>query len=404
MSPTIASPSSILPSVTIEELVAAGAAKVIDLRSPLEHAHDHLPGSSNIPLFDDDERALIGTLYKQASPAEAFREGRRIASSRVSSLVQTISTSTGWQLRSSELEARVEALTAGGLQGMSQRLIAVRARCLPSDAVVFHCWRGGLRSRSMVALVRGLGMEHAFLLEGGYKAYRRHVSDSITLWCAPPTYVLRGLTGVGKTLVLREIERLHPRWTLDLEALAGHRSSLLGMVGLQPCSQKMFESRFVARARRGFPGVLVVEGESRKVGEILLPPSVWSAPCNGLDIELRAGLERRIAVLRQDYLAHDANRSELREQLPRVEARMHRRSSSIPLVTLLESGREDELIRVLLEEYYDPQYRHSSRDKHALISIDATDPRHAAAEVAEFISEHRAALEREGPACGTQRG
>jgi tRNA 2-selenouridine synthase len=197
---------------------------------------------------------------------------------------------------------------------------------------------------------------------------------------------LRGLTGVGKTLVLREIERLRPGWTVDLEALAGHRSSILGMVGLEPRSQKAFETGLYARLREGFPAeVVVFEGESRKVGDAILPEPVWSALQGGTNLELVAPTARRVEVLVADYLAHEESRAELARELPFLEERLGPKKWRGELVRLLESGRERELVEILLERYYDPLYRHSETGRAHAATIDATDPEAAARACVELV-------------------
>jgi tRNA 2-selenouridine synthase len=354
---------------------------VIDLRSPAEFAEDHVPGAVNVPLFDDVQRALVGTLYRQVSPEAAFDRGREIVRAKVQTLVGDIAASIGWRPDVAGVEERVVAMTSDGYERLSSDLMSLPALPAPQDPIVLHCWRGGLRSRSVLALVRALGLERATLLEGGYKGYRAWVNAELARATFPRTIVLRGLTGVGKSLVLRAIERLRPGSTLDLEALAGHRSSLLGMVGLEPCSQKMFESRLCARILAGFPGAMIVEGESRKVGDVILPPSVWSALTHGTNVLLEAGIQRRVAVLRADYLADDASRAELRERLPHVEERMTRAVDAPSLVSLLDAGRIDELVTLLLEQYYDPLYGHGEKGRVHALRADATDPERAAREI-----------------------
>jgi tRNA 2-selenouridine synthase len=256
---------------------------------------------------------------------------------------------------------------------------------------VLHCWRGGLRSRSVVWLLRSVGLERAVALHGGYRAFRAQVLSGIETWKAPPAYVLRGLTGVGKTLVLRELERIRPGWTIDLEGLAGHRSSLLGGVGLEPVSQKRFESRLFERLRAIGAPVVVFEGESRKVGDVILPGPVWRALAAGVDLELHAERARRIEVLKQDYLATTGSVEELARILPSIEGRMRRAAGEPALAELLRAGRVDELVALLLEHYYDPLYRHSQQGKHYAARFDTSDPARAARELAGWI-EARAAL------------
>lgn len=379
----------VVPVLDASALGALCDAVVIDLRSPAEFAVDHVPGACNVPLFDDVERAIIGTLYAQSSPQAAFEEARERSLARIESLTSEIARRAGWQVPALDLRERVRALCAGGIERLDRELCAQPLGVVPRAPLVLHCWRGGLRSRSVVAFLRSLGLARAVGLAGGYKAYRREVLERLARWSAPPTFVLRGLTGVGKTLVLREVERLRPGWTLDLELLAGHRSSILGMVGLEPCTQKTFESRLVERLERLSPLALVVEGESRKVGDAILPPRVWQALEQGVDLELVAPLERRVAVLLADYLGEPENRAELALQLPFLEQRLGQRFAG-ELVALLAQGREAELVVLLLERYYDPLYAHSERAHDYRARFDASQPRAAAASIVRWIEQHLA--------------
>lgn len=381
-----------VPTLRPREALEHPDATIVDLRSPAEFALDHVPGARNVPLFDDVERALVGTLYRQVSPEKAFEEGRVIARAKIASFVAEMSSVVGAELDAVDLEHRLEDMTAGGIAGLEAAIACEPADRFPSDPVVLHCWRGGLRSKSVVAFLRGLGLDRAILLEGGYKAYRAEVARQIAAWRPPPIVLLCGLTGVGKTLVLREIERLRPGSTLDLEGLAGHRSSLLGMVGLEPSSQKAFESALASRVRRGFVGPLVVEGESRKVGDVILPTELWRAMGEGVALELTAPVERRVQVLEEDYLATVESRAQLLRQLPRVEQRMDLPADAPALASLLESGQVDELVRLLLARYYDPLYRRSEKGRRYAASIDASDPSRAAAEITAWVESSRGAV------------
>jgi len=377
--------SRAVPTVSAERAHGLGNALWIDLRSPAEYAEDHVPGAASVPLFNDEERALIGTLYARRSPEAAFEEGRRRTRQKIGELVRAVASLAGVEEPRADLEERVEAMTAGGLARLDGELGACAVERPPDRPIVFYCWRGGLRSRSVVAILREVGFEDAIVLDGGYKSHRRLVRERIAAWEAPPITVLRGLTGVGKTLVLRELEGLREGWTLDLEGLAGHRSSILGMVGLEPRSQKAFESRLFARLERGFPGVCVMEGESRKVGDVILPDRVWGALDAGTNVELTASLARRVEVLIDDYLEREENRAELRERLPFIEDRLGARKWGGVLVGLLDERRDAELVELLLEHYYDPLYRRSEKGRHYHRTIEADDPREAARRVAEWV-------------------
>jgi tRNA 2-selenouridine synthase len=127
--------------------------------------------------------------------------------------------------------------------------------------------------------------------------------------------------------------------------------------------------------------VLIVEGESRKVGDAIVPPRLWDAMESATNLELVAAVQRRVDVLASDYLATPSSREELRRQLPHVEARMAKSHVGPGLVVLLEAGRTDELVRLLLEHYYDPLYRHGQKCKAFAERFDATDPRAAASAI-----------------------
>ncbi len=369
-----------VPAVGVAQALSAEV--VVDLRSPAEFGEDHLPRAKSVPLFDDTERALVGTLYRKESPEAAFAKGRELARQRIRALVDEIGSVCGWTPPEADFENRLDGMTRTGFAGLELELLGVDP---PHDAVVLHCWRGGLRSQSVVAFLAALGFARAVVLEGGYRAYRRDVVASLDGLQLPPAVVLRGLTGVGKTLVLRELERVRPGLTIDLEGLAGHRSSILGMVGLEPCSQKAFDSRLLARVRAGLSKVVVFEGESRKVGDVILPERVWSSLAGATNVQLGASPERRVEVLIEDYLATDLRRDQLRGQLPFIERRLGPVRWQGALVAMLDEGREDELVRTLLERYYDPLYTHSERDKTYALTLDATDPARAARELADWI-------------------
>lgn len=376
-------PTAGVPSVAARVALSAQGATWIDLRAPVEFAEDHVPEALNVPLFDDVQRALVGVLYRQESPDAAFEAGLRLVHENVGRIVRCIGEAVQWEPPRRDLDAAIDELCAGGIAALDER-VAPWPAVLPERAVVLYCWRGGLRSRSLAALLRLMGLERAVVIEGGFKSCRREVVEKLSQFRAPPTFVLRGLTGVGKTLVLRELERLRPGWTLDLEGLAQHRSSILGMVGLAPVTQKHFETRTAQRLACGFPGPLVVEGESRKVGDVIVPPALWRALDAGTNLELVAGIEQRIDVLLADYLEHSASRAELSQQLGFIEQRLGERWHGV-LTGHLSSGRERELVAVLLEHYYDPRYRHSEQGRKFAARFDSGNPRACAEQIAVWL-------------------
>lgn len=396
-----------VPMLTIEQVLACRERCVIDLRSPEEFAQDHLPGAVNLPLFGDLQRAMVGFLYRQVSADAALERGQRYAQERVQALVQAIGEAAGWTPPEGRYEDFVSELCSGDLAGMEALLQSAPMPTLPERPVVLHCWRGGLRSRSVVALVRALGLSRAVGLQGGYKAYRHQVLQGLGAWKRPNPVVLHGLTGVGKTLVLREIEALEPGRTLDLEALAGHRSSMLGMVGLEPCGQKEFDSRLARALQRAASGPLVVEGESRKVGDVVVPAGLWQAMRTGTPVWLHAEMPRRIEVLLADYLGPKHQREPLRRQLCALAPMLPK---DVDWLGLFDRGQEPELVRELLERHYDPLYRRSAEqhlggrlDALELPTFDTQDPRGAAREILDWMHAQGAVDRRsEGPGPGLQ--
>src|SRR6185436_8463623 len=152
-------PSGTLTSVPMaraEAVLERRPRLLIDLRSPGEFAEDHLPGAVNVPLFDDLERALIGTLHARSSPDAAFAEARARTLERITGFTREIAVLAGWRLPDVDLARRVVEMTDAGMERLERELEPAPA-AVTSDSVVTYCWRGGLRSRSVIALLRGLG-------------------------------------------------------------------------------------------------------------------------------------------------------------------------------------------------------------------------------------------------------
>jgi tRNA 2-selenouridine synthase len=210
---------------------------LIDARSPSEYHEDHLPGAISLPVLDDEERARVGTLYKQDSPFAARRLGAALVSRNIARHLETA--------------------------------LAGKPRAWRP---LVYCWRGGKRSGALAHVLREVGWA-ARTLEGGYRAYRRWVVAELAAQPARFAYrVVHGATGSGKSRLLRALARAGAQ-VLDLEALAAHRGSVLGGLPGEPQpSQKRFESRLYAALAALDPGRPVyVEGESRKIGQLQVP-------------------------------------------------------------------------------------------------------------------------------------
>ena len=240
---------------------------VIDARSPAEFALDHIPGAVNYPVLNDEERVIVGTLYKQQGAFEARRVGG----------------------------AFVAANLARHLQGP---LADRPARWKP----LIYCWRGGMRSGSMVTWFRLVGWD-AQQLQGGYKSWRRHVIDLIeTLAPQLPLRVLCGPTGSAKTRILQALEERGEQ-VLDLEALARHRGSVLGgWPGVPQPSQTAFET-LLGQALEGMDlqRPIYVEAESSKIGRLSVPQPLIQHLRTSACVEIEASPAARLEFLLRDY-------------------------------------------------------------------------------------------------------
>jgi len=297
---------------------------IIDARSESEFALDRLPGALNWPSLNDAERASIGTEYKQVSPFAARKRGAILVARNVAAHIER------------EVLAK------------------------PKDwSPLVYCWRGGHRSGALALVLGQIGFK-VHLLQGGYREYRRAVLAALeTLPDAFDYRVVCGSTGSGKSRLLQSL-RSHGAQVLDLEALAEHRGSVLGLApGATQPSQKQFESRIWDVLRRFDPQRPVfVESESRKVGDLRVPPALVermrSAPCLQLDL----ALEQRVALLIADYDFFVRDTKALCERLDAL--RVLRGNATVNAwQEAARAGRTDELVRALLVEHYDPGYAQS---------------------------------------------
>ena len=326
---------------TIRHLEAIDAAAlgrfdaIIDARSPAEFAEDHLPGAENLPVLDDAQRAEIGTTYVHESRLLARRLGA----------------------------AHVARNIAAHLEGP----LADR----PKDfAPLIYCWRGGQRSHAMATVLSQVGWP-VTVLTGGYKTYRAYVRERLyEIGPEPRVMLLDGNTGSAKTDILGRLAARGVQ-TLDLEGLAAHRGSLFGALPDKPQpSQKMFESRLLAALEAlDLSRPVVVEAESSKVGERMIPPVLWRAMQAAPRIELRAPREERVRYLVEAYRDIVERPELVRAALERLPQRPGRRRMA-DWMGLVEEGRAEALTEVLIELHYDPAYDRSSRkDARKLLGV-----------------------------------
>lgn len=298
--------------------------EVIDVRSPSEFADDHVPGAINCPVLSDEERARVGTVYKQVSSFEAKRMGAAMVARNIATHLETRFADRPRQWRP-----------------------------------LVYCWRGGGRSDAMVEVMRRVGWRPV-KLEGGYKAYRRSVIAALEVLPAQRTYrAVCGRTGSGKSLLLAALAELGAQ-VLDLEGLASHRGSVLGEVPRNPQPpQKLFESR-VCSALAGFRSdtPIYVESESRKVGNVQVPGALLAAVRESPCILLETALPLRVALLRDEYSHFCRDPEHLCRRLDGLVVH-HGAATIARWKALAREGNFEVLVAALLEQHYDPAYDRS---------------------------------------------
>jgi tRNA 2-selenouridine synthase len=324
-------------SINLEQTLSLRdkGAVLIDARSPAEFAEATIPGAINIPILDDAERAEVGTLYRHAGKAEARRRGVVLVAPKIPEMVEQVA----------------------GLQA---------ATSLP---VVVFCWRGGMRSLALTQFLELAGVP-ARQLSRGHKGFRRHVLDFFENGQWGRLVVFRGLTGVGKTHYLHRLAEIgFP--VINLEGLANHRGSAFGNLGLPPQpTQKMFEALAWDVLRKVPKGAFVLaEGESRHIGRVVLPVQLYNSLQVETSIWLKADLSKRVRNILSDYPAIDSLKSDFAAPIKSLTERLGNKTVNRYL-ELLGAGRWAELVTDLMENYYDPLYRHTLPEKRIVVDLE----------------------------------
>ncbi len=300
--------------------------EIIDVRSPSEFAEDHVPGAHNLYVFDDTERARVGTIYKQESPFKARKLGAALVSANIA------------------------------------RWIQAHFIDKPRDyKPLVYCWRGGQRSMSMATVLSRIGWETT-VIEGGYKQYRKLVIQILDEF--PPMFefiVVSGLTGTAKTDFL-EVLRQQGEQVIDLEGLANHRGSLLGPHPDTPQpSQKYFETQLAWAFRKFDPARPIwIESESNKIGNLHCPAALWQQMRTARRIELRAPFQARVDYLLGNYAFFVANPEQLKRTIQALKFR-HGTEKVAAWHAMIDQRKWQEFVASLLEEHYDPAYQSSIR-------------------------------------------
>ncbi|SFX25976.1 tRNA 2-selenouridine synthase [Paracoccus pantotrophus] len=335
---------------SLSDPALSGFDTVIDTRSPSEYAEDHLPGAINLPVLSDEERAQVGTIYKQVSPFDARKLGGAMVAANA---------------------ARHIAGPLAGLGGGWRPLV--------------YCWRGGQRSGAFAGILSQIGWRVG-RLEGGYKAWRALVVARVAAPVAAPVLVLDGNTGSAKTEILQRLAaRGHQ--VVDLEGLANHRGSLFGaMPGGQP-SQKRFESRLAMALEALDPArPLLVEAESSRIGDLNLPRGIWQAITAAPRIRLAVPVEARAAYTARAYAETCAD-PEAVARIVGLLRPLHPADRIEGWLRMIDAADWGGLAEGLMRDHYDPRYeKHRARHddgRGPVVALDGLEDLEAAASAVE---------------------
>ena len=303
---------------------------LIDVRSPLEYAHAHFPNAVNLPLLNNEERAIVGTTYKHEGNQTAVLKGYELVGHKFADYIK-------------------QAI-----------------KIAPHKKINVYCWRGGLRSNIMAFLLHSAGFE-VNLLQGGYKKYRNWVLQ--TLEKPQQIKIVGGKTGSGKTYVLHELSKLGQQ-TIDLEGLAHHKGSAFGSLGQAPQpSVEMFENILATHWSKLNPAAIVwLENESRMIGTVRIPPKIYEAMRQAVTYDIHVALEDRINHIANDYGKFD------KQLLEDCTKKLEKKMGNLRMQQAIDFLYNNELNAwiFMLLEYYDKAYLHSKekRNSESIIDVD----------------------------------
>ncbi|RSL32496.1 tRNA 2-selenouridine(34) synthase MnmH [Salibacterium salarium] len=297
----------------------------VDVRSPAEFEEYALPGAVNIPLFSNEERADIGTTYKKSGKETAIQEGLKIVGPKLSDHYKKMK----------ELKRETEG-----------------------KELVVYCWRGGMRSGSFVSTMQMLGID-CEQLPGGIRSIRKKIEYTFEHEAHYPKkyIVLSGGTGTAKTLMLEKLQ-LEGYPVIDLEGLANHRGSAFGQIGMQRKSQKQFELDLWQRIMElKNSSYIIIEGESRRIGDIFLPDFITEGKGNGRRLEVSLPIEQRLSVISDTYHPWE-HHEDIKSAIERIKNKL---TSNVyeKIIRSLERKDYRDVILLLLYHYYDPRYNHA---------------------------------------------
>jgi tRNA 2-selenouridine synthase len=343
-----------LRTISIKDALNLEDVVFIDARTPKEYEEDHILDSINLPILNNEEHADIGTIYKQQGKVQAINKGFDYVGYKLKYMYSTI-------------------------EGLSNKY----------KNIVIYCARGGMRSKSLVSFFDSLGL-NIYQLEGGYKSYRNFVINYLdTVMDEKKFIVLHGLTGVGKTdmLKLLEKERLD---IVDLEDMASNSGSVFGYITFdkKPPTQKEFETKIFEKLYYSKSNYIFIESESKRVGHVSVPLPIYNSMTqDSIHLLLECSIKTRVDRLTKDYVYSEyKDKKELVDCINRFRKRLgHEKIDK--LIEMFNNGKYEEVIEEYLVDYYDPLYNHSVKQYTYDMIINADDINKALQKVINFTKD-----------------
>lgn len=322
---------------------------VIDVRSPAEFEHGHIPDAVNLPLLNNEERSIIGTLYLQKGSTEAM----------------------------------MGALELIGPKMKEYADLAVNTT--PGREAILHCWRGGMRSDSMAWLFNTIGIK-TYTLEGGYKNYRRHIHTCFAK--SLKLIVIGGMTGAGKTRVIEALES-KGKQVIHLERLARHKGSVFGGIGMpvQPATEQFENDLFTRISQIDVADPVYIEDESVAIGRVFIPQPFFKQMCSAVYLNLIVPTGRRVKNLTEEYAK--SRKEDLIKGVKRIERRLGL-ANAAKVSRYVNNGEMTKAIELVLH-YYDKVYTRSmalhKRKKVTEINVSSEDYADIAQQIISMTSD-----------------
>ncbi|MCT4594673.1 MAG: tRNA 2-selenouridine(34) synthase MnmH [Anaeromicrobium sp.] len=313
-------------TIDIKDVLKMKDILLIDVRSQVEYEDGTILNAINIPILDNEERAMVGTIYKKECTEKATLMGIEYGSKKLVSIYESI-------------------------KGYSKEY----------KNIVFFCYRGGMRSKSVCSFVQMMGIKNVFQLTGGYKSYRNTVVNFLEKNIYDYNFIMiHGLTGVGKTHIL---EKLHERGksVLDLEKLANNSGSVFGniMYNEKLPTQKNFDAGIFHTLRGLKDKNVYVESESKRIGNVIILNHIFEKIISDKHILVETNMENRITNIKKDYInGIEDNEQKLKDAIEHLRKRLGNVNVNM-LIEKIDKKEYDHVIEYLIKNYYDPLYKYS---------------------------------------------